>query len=127
MFQYFNQILTAVLEVLDDSDSSIRELALTLIVEMLKNQVCLYISTTFFEWFKQKNSAVSIFFFFFLQKESMEESVEIVIEKLLHVTKDSIPKVNLLSWNFMCSPIAFLLHRMTFAFELRCPMNQNIA
>ncbi|KAK6143980.1 hypothetical protein DH2020_020800 [Rehmannia glutinosa] len=37
--QYFNQILTTVLEVLDDSDSSIRELALTLIVEMLKNQV----------------------------------------------------------------------------------------
>ncbi|KAL8489961.1 hypothetical protein ACS0TY_025747 [Phlomoides rotata] len=63
--KYFNQILTAVLEVLDDPDSSIRELALTLIVEMLKNQ-----------------------------KESMEESVEIVIEKLLHVTKDSIPKVS---------------------------------
>ena len=38
--QYFNQILTAILEVLDDSDSSTRELALSLIVEMLKNQVC---------------------------------------------------------------------------------------
>ena len=38
--QYFNQILTVVLEVLDDSDSSIRELALSLIIEMLKNQVC---------------------------------------------------------------------------------------
>ncbi|KAL6499561.1 hypothetical protein OROGR_027471 [Orobanche gracilis] len=62
---YFNQILTTVLEVLDDSDSSIRELALTLIVEMLKNQ-----------------------------KDSMEDSVEIVIEKLLHVTKDSVPKVS---------------------------------
>ncbi|KAL3620543.1 hypothetical protein CASFOL_035455 [Castilleja foliolosa] len=62
--KYFNQILTAVLEVLDDYDSSIRELALTLIVEMLKNQ-----------------------------KDSMEDSVEIVIEKLLHVTKDSVPKV----------------------------------
>lgn len=37
--QYFNQILTVVLEVLDDSDSSVRELALSLIVEMLKNQV----------------------------------------------------------------------------------------
>lgn len=45
IFQYFNQILTAVLEMLDDSDSSIRELALTLIVEMLKNQVhCLCIT-----------------------------------------------------------------------------------
>lgn len=37
--QYFNQILTVVLEILDDSDSSIRELALLLVVEMLKNQV----------------------------------------------------------------------------------------
>ncbi|MED6132989.1 hypothetical protein PIB30_024066 [Stylosanthes scabra] len=62
---YFNQILTVVLEVLDDSDSSIRELSLSLIVEMLKNQ-----------------------------KDAMENSVEIVIEKLLHVTKDIIPKVS---------------------------------
>ena len=38
--QYFNQILTVVLEVLDDSDSSTRELSLLLIVEMLKSQVC---------------------------------------------------------------------------------------
>lgn len=37
--QYFNQILTVVLEILDDSDSSIRDLALLLVVEMLKNQV----------------------------------------------------------------------------------------
>ncbi|KAJ1387222.1 Vacuole morphology and inheritance protein 14, Fab1-binding region [Sesbania bispinosa] len=63
--KYFNQILTVVLEVLDDSDSSVRELALSLIVEMLKNQ-----------------------------KDAMENSVEIVIEKLLHVTKDLIPKVS---------------------------------
>ncbi|XVF32272.1 hypothetical protein REPUB_Repub17cG0067600 [Reevesia pubescens] len=63
--KYFNQILTAVLEVLDDSDSTIRELALSLIVEMLKNQ-----------------------------KDAMEDSVEIVIEKLLHVTKDIVPKVS---------------------------------
>lgn len=28
-----------------------------------------------------------------LQKDAMEESVEIVIEKLLHVTKDAVPKV----------------------------------
>ncbi|CAJ1897870.1 unnamed protein product [Sphenostylis stenocarpa] len=63
--QYFNQILTVVLEVLDDSDSSVKELALSLIVEMLKNQ-----------------------------KGAMENSVEIVIEKLLHVTKDIIPKVS---------------------------------
>ncbi|CAL0309819.1 unnamed protein product [Lupinus luteus] len=63
--KYFNQILTVVLEVLDDSDSSIRELALSLIVEMLKNQ-----------------------------KDDMENSVEIVIEKLLHGTKDNIPKVS---------------------------------
>ena len=37
--QYFNQILTAVLEALDDLDSSTRELVLTLIVEMLEHQV----------------------------------------------------------------------------------------
>lgn len=41
--QYFNQILTVVLEVLDDSDSSIRELSLSLLVEMVNNQVCLLI------------------------------------------------------------------------------------
>ncbi|XP_027350603.1 CLIP-associated protein [Abrus precatorius] len=63
--KYFNQILTVVLEVLDDSDSSVRELSLSLIVTMLKNQ-----------------------------KDAMENSVEIVIEKLLHVTKDIIPKVS---------------------------------
>jgi CLIP-associating protein 1/2 len=63
--QYFNQILTVVLEVLDDSDSSIRELALSLILEMLKNQ-----------------------------KDAMENSVEVVIEKLLNVTKDIVPKVS---------------------------------
>ena len=39
LLQYFNQILTAVLEVLDDSDSSIREHVLLLVAEMLRNQV----------------------------------------------------------------------------------------
>ncbi|XP_022758590.1 CLIP-associated protein-like isoform X2 [Durio zibethinus] len=63
--KYFNQILTAVLEVLDDFDPSIRELALSLIVEMLKNQ-----------------------------KDGMEDSVEIVVEKLLHAMKDIVPKVS---------------------------------
>ncbi|KAJ6843114.1 CLIP-associated protein [Iris pallida] len=63
--KYFNQILTAVLEVLDDPDSSARELALSLIVEMVKNQ-----------------------------KVAIEDSVEIVIEKLLHATKDLITKVS---------------------------------
>ncbi|GJN27096.1 hypothetical protein PR202_gb15085 [Eleusine coracana subsp. coracana] len=37
--KYFNQILTTVLEVLDDSDSSTREVALSLIAEMLNNQI----------------------------------------------------------------------------------------
>nr|KJB10991.1 hypothetical protein B456_001G235400 [Gossypium raimondii] len=63
--KYANQILTAVLEVLDDSDFSIRELALSLIIEMLKNQ-----------------------------KGVMGDSVEIVIEKLIHVVKDIVPKVS---------------------------------
>jgi CLIP-associating protein 1/2 len=51
--------------VLDDSDSSIRELSLSLVAEMLHNQ-----------------------------KDPMEESIEIVLEKLLHVTKDVVAKVN---------------------------------
>ncbi|CAA6655371.1 unnamed protein product [Spirodela intermedia] len=63
--KYFNQILTAVLETLDDPDSSTRELVLSLIVEMLDQQ-----------------------------KDAMEDSVEIVIEKLLHATKDSAVKVS---------------------------------
>lgn len=37
--QYFNQILTAALEVLDDPEPSIREIALSLILEMLSHQV----------------------------------------------------------------------------------------
>ncbi|XP_030549432.1 CLIP-associated protein-like [Rhodamnia argentea] len=63
--KYFNQILTIVLEVLDDSDSLIRELGLLLITEMLQNQ-----------------------------KDMMEESIEIVIEKLLHANKDDVAKVS---------------------------------
>ncbi|CAH9074425.1 unnamed protein product [Cuscuta epithymum] len=62
--KFFNQILTAILEVLSDSESSIREHALSVIVEMLKNQ-----------------------------KDAMEDSIEIVIEKLVHITKDAVPKV----------------------------------
>ncbi|KAJ8616826.1 hypothetical protein MRB53_036198 [Persea americana] len=63
--KYFNQILTTVLEVFDDPDSSIRELALSLMLQMLKNQ-----------------------------KEAIEDSVDIVIEKLLHATKDTVAKVS---------------------------------
>lgn len=63
--KYFNQILTIVLEVLDDSDSLIRELGLLSITEMLQNQ-----------------------------KDMMEESIEIVIEKLLHAGKDDVAKVS---------------------------------
>ncbi|PRQ55989.1 putative armadillo-like helical protein [Rosa chinensis] len=62
--QYCNEILTVVLEMLDDFDSSIRELPLSLIIERLKNQ-----------------------------KAAMEDSIEIIIEKLMHVTKDLIPQV----------------------------------
>ncbi|KAH0451999.1 hypothetical protein IEQ34_019298 [Dendrobium chrysotoxum] len=63
--KYFNQILTAVFDVLDDYNSSTRELALSLILEMLNHQ-----------------------------KEAMEDSVEVVIEKLLHVANDSVAKVS---------------------------------
>lgn len=48
MSQYFNQILTAVLEVLDDSEASVRELVLSLMLEMLNNQVI--ILTFVFSW-----------------------------------------------------------------------------
>lgn len=40
--QYFNQILTVVLEVVEDEDFSVREVALLLISEMLKSQVCYF-------------------------------------------------------------------------------------
>ncbi|CAN6273486.1 unnamed protein product [Urochloa humidicola] len=63
--KYFNQILTTVLEVLDDAEPSVREISLLLVAEMLHNQ-----------------------------KDSMEESIEIVLEKLLHVTKDDVVKVS---------------------------------
>ncbi|GAB2281986.1 hypothetical protein Dimus_016550 [Dionaea muscipula] len=62
--KYFNQIMTVLLVALDDNDSSIRELVLLLIAEMLKNQ-----------------------------KDAMEDFLEIVIEKLLHVSKDTARKV----------------------------------
>ncbi|OEL27546.1 CLIP-associated protein [Dichanthelium oligosanthes] len=61
----WTKILTTVLEVLDDADSSVREISLLLVTEMLHNQ-----------------------------KDSMEESIEIVLEKLLHVTKDDVAKVS---------------------------------
>uniref|UniRef100_A0ACD5YMH7 Uncharacterized protein n=1 Tax=Avena sativa TaxID=4498 RepID=A0ACD5YMH7_AVESA len=61
--KYFNQILTTVLEVLDDSDSSVRELSLSLVAKMLHNQ-----------------------------KDLMEESIEIVLEKLVLMTKDIMAK-----------------------------------
>ncbi|KAM0860755.1 hypothetical protein ACQ4PT_046340 [Festuca glaucescens] len=65
MVSYFNQILTTVLEVLDASDSSVRELSLSLVAEMLDNQ-----------------------------KDPMEESIEIVLEKLVQMTKDIMAKIS---------------------------------
>ncbi|GKV19481.1 hypothetical protein SLEP1_g29740 [Rubroshorea leprosula] len=63
--KYFNQILKVVLEALDDSDSSIREATLQLLAQMVDNQ-----------------------------KNLMEDSIEVVIEKLLHVTNDKISEVS---------------------------------
>jgi hypothetical protein len=116
--QYFNQILTVVLEVLDDSDSSIREIALSLIIEMLKNQVCYLYKLQFFAGccphcfqyhftFSYLLIGIScltnvlIIFHFAcpfplvscFQKDAMEDSVELVIEKLLHVAQAIVPKV----------------------------------
>ncbi|CAM6027395.1 unnamed protein product [Sphagnum balticum] len=62
--QYFNQILTVVLESLDDPNSSIRELSLSLIFEMLSNQ-----------------------------RASCDEATELLLEKLLHSVRDSDSKV----------------------------------
>lgn len=61
----FNQILKAVLEALDDSDTSIRDVSLQLLAEMANHQ-----------------------------KIFMEDFIEVVIEKLLHVTKDTISEVS---------------------------------
>ncbi|VAI47200.1 unnamed protein product [Triticum turgidum subsp. durum] len=63
--KYFNQILTTILEVWDDSDSSVRELSLSLVAEMLRNQ-----------------------------KDQMEESIEIILEKLVQMTKDVVAKIS---------------------------------
>lgn len=45
--------------------------------------------------------------YYCFQKHAMEYSVEIVIEKLLHVTKDTVPKVtdfiDFFLFNFGCS------------------------
>lgn len=96
--QYFNQILTAVLEVLDDNDSSIREVALSLINEMLKNQVC-YMLISFISFLSNEFITYVPLRLLSLQKDAMEDSIEIVIEKLLHVTKD-VPKVIIFSLPF---------------------------
>ncbi|XVF65020.1 hypothetical protein PTKIN_Ptkin09bG0213300 [Pterospermum kingtungense] len=63
--KHFNQILKAVLEVLDDPDSSTRELTLQLVADMVNKQ-----------------------------KDAMEDSIEIVIGKLLHIAKDAVSKVS---------------------------------
>ncbi|KAH7302208.1 hypothetical protein KP509_23G060800 [Ceratopteris richardii] len=63
--QYLNQILRGVLEAVDDADPSVRELALSTILEMLGNQ-----------------------------KDMLEDSVEMMLEKLLHSTQDLVAKVS---------------------------------
>ncbi|MCO5575783.1 hypothetical protein L7F22_029588 [Adiantum nelumboides] len=63
--QYLNQILTGLLEALDDADPSVRELALSTVLAMLGNQ-----------------------------KDMLEDSVEMMLEKLLHSTRDLVAKVS---------------------------------
>ncbi|KAM7252853.1 hypothetical protein ACFE04_025471 [Oxalis oulophora] len=63
--KFFNQILRAVLETLDDSNSSVREVSLLLVIEMLKKQ-----------------------------KESMEDSIEVLLEKFIHLIDDPVAKVS---------------------------------
>ncbi|XP_022722851.1 CLIP-associated protein-like isoform X2 [Durio zibethinus] len=64
--KHFNQILKVVVEVLDDPDSSTREFTLQLVADMVNKQ-----------------------------KDEMEDSIEIVIEKLLHIAKDAVSKVSI--------------------------------
>ncbi|KAL2629963.1 hypothetical protein R1flu_014649 [Riccia fluitans] len=62
--QYFNQILTVILESLDDPDPAVKELALSVIYEMLSNQ-----------------------------RERLLEATEVLLEKLLYSTRDADTKV----------------------------------
>ncbi|XP_038971250.1 CLIP-associated protein isoform X1 [Phoenix dactylifera] len=90
--KYFNQILTVVLEVLDDPDSPVRELALSLIMEMLNHQ-----------------------------KEGMEDTIEIVAEKLLHATRDvAAEALNYFSFGcYSCFCIMhFLFHSCFFSLQV---------
>ncbi|XP_020079822.1 CLIP-associated protein-like isoform X2 [Ananas comosus] len=64
MAKCVNQILTVMLEMLDDPDSSVKDLALSLSLEMLTKQ-----------------------------KKVMEDSIDTVIPKLIHATKDVVVKV----------------------------------
>lgn len=63
--KYHDQILTGLLEVLDDSEPSIRELVLSTVLQILNNQ-----------------------------KGILEESVEKLLEKLLHSAQDLVAKVS---------------------------------
>ncbi|KAL1151867.1 hypothetical protein V6Z11_A09G069800 [Gossypium hirsutum] len=64
--KHFNQILKVIIEVLDAPDSSTQELTLQLVADMVNKQ-----------------------------KDAMEDSIEIVIEKLLHIAKDAVSKVSI--------------------------------
>jgi hypothetical protein len=70
---------------IDDADPSVRDLSLSLLVEMLDKQVKL----------------LCLLF----QKDSMEEHLEVLIMKLLHATKDSGMTVN----NFYLFATSFFL------------------
>eukprot|EP01018_Ginkgo_biloba_P033457 Gb_39333 [translate_table: standard] len=63
--QFSNQILTGVLQVLSDNDSVVRELALSVILEMLSNQ-----------------------------RKTLEDCIELLLEKVIHATKDLVTKVS---------------------------------
>lgn len=58
----------------------------------------------------------------------MEDSVEIVIEKLLHVTKDIVPKVILYWWkDFILSALAFFPMSYSSHSMFRFQMKGSIA
>ncbi|KAG0621726.1 hypothetical protein M758_3G044000 [Ceratodon purpureus] len=63
--KYYNQIITLVLEALDDPESTIRELAASAMLEMLKNQ-----------------------------KDRLDKDTEVLLEKLLQLARDTDLKVS---------------------------------
>ena len=62
----------------------------------------------------------------FVQKDPMEDSVEIVIERLLHVTKDPVAKVNLKPFLHNCFPFCLSQYLTLISFMYRLLARQKV-